>query len=324
MAKKKKSQQRRRLHLPIPARSVSSIEDPSLEGKASTLAGRVSSDNRYKNSMAISFEAILQSRTFKFLIGDDEVPFTVHEAAFADLSPELDTLMRGRKDMKMNESLEGKAKWEDVDPDTFMRFTQFAYTGDYSVPKMILGMGEEIPPPAPEPEPGLEIYGNNNQYWTETQRTFHTLNYTLHPKSRFAHTCEPSVEGGPNEEENIAAILLLHVSLYALAHRQGVTSLQNLALSKLHQTLQMLPPSDVGRDKRVQDLATLLRYTYSDGITGDYVVEGKMDDLRELVVQYVVLNAQATAHDRDFLELIEGGAIVRDIWKLAAPGVVVS
>jgi hypothetical protein len=62
----------------------------------------------------------------------------------------------------MLEGSAGQAKWEDVDMETFARFAQFAYTGDYSIPTMIvrsskqplpLGMtdDEAVPPPA-EPQ----------------------------------------------------------------------------------------------------------------------------------------------------------------------------
>jgi hypothetical protein len=40
----------------------------------------------------------------------------VHEAAFADQSPELERLMPG----EMSEGLAGEAKWEDVDKGTFI------------------------------------------------------------------------------------------------------------------------------------------------------------------------------------------------------------
>jgi hypothetical protein len=78
--------------------------------------------------------SIFWSRSFKFLVGPDEVPIVVHEKAIANQSTALSTLMRG----KMSEGTAGAATWKDVDEETFLRFSQFAYTGDYSVPKMIV------------------------------------------------------------------------------------------------------------------------------------------------------------------------------------------
>ena len=51
----------------------------------------------------------------------------VHEAAFAEQSRALSALMQG----VMIEGSAGQAKWEDMDMETFTRFAQFAYTGDY-------------------------------------------------------------------------------------------------------------------------------------------------------------------------------------------------
>jgi len=53
-----------------------------------------------------------------FFVGVDEVPIIIHEAAFANQSPELAALMRG----EMSEGLASEAKWEDVDKGTFVRF----------------------------------------------------------------------------------------------------------------------------------------------------------------------------------------------------------
>ncbi|PQE18968.1 BTB POZ fold protein [Rutstroemia sp. NJR-2017a WRK4] len=84
--------------------------------------------------MPASFPELLNSRIFKFIIGESvdgtATEFFVHEEAIAQLSMPLHNLMRGG----MTESQEGCAKWDDVSKETFERFAQFAYTGDYSVP----------------------------------------------------------------------------------------------------------------------------------------------------------------------------------------------
>lgn len=98
--------------------------------------------------LTYSSTSILVSRPFKFIVGADEVPIVVHETAFADQSSALPTLMRGM----MSESLAGEAKWKDVDIGTFIRFAQFAYTGDYSIPRNNpLDPGQEIVEEAPPP-----------------------------------------------------------------------------------------------------------------------------------------------------------------------------
>ncbi|KAM0141408.1 hypothetical protein ACHAP3_002272 [Botrytis cinerea] len=84
--------------------------------------------------MPASFQDILNSRIFKFIVGEKvdghAEEFFVHEEAITQLSKPLEALMRGG----MTESQAGCTVWDDVSKETFERFVQFAYTGDYSVP----------------------------------------------------------------------------------------------------------------------------------------------------------------------------------------------
>lgn len=85
--------------------------------------------------MSASFQEIINSRIFKFTVGEQidgtATEFNVHEGAFAQLSTPLKTLTQGDSP----EAEAGHATWPDVSKDTFERFSQFAYTGDYSIPK---------------------------------------------------------------------------------------------------------------------------------------------------------------------------------------------
>lgn len=74
---------------------------------------------------------IVLSRPFSFIADADEVLIMVYVAVVADKCPALDSLMRG----EMSESLAGEAKWKDMGQGTFLRFIEFAYTGDYSIPQ---------------------------------------------------------------------------------------------------------------------------------------------------------------------------------------------
>jgi len=57
--------------------------------------------------------------------------FFVHEEAIAHLSKPLQDLTKGSS----SEARNGSATWKDVTKETFERFSQFAYTGDYSIPQ---------------------------------------------------------------------------------------------------------------------------------------------------------------------------------------------
>lgn len=74
------------------------------------------------------FTSILFSQPFKFIIGHQKKLFTVHESAVSRLSKSLNDLLNG----SMKEANEHCVYWEDVDEKTFLRFAQWAYTGEYS------------------------------------------------------------------------------------------------------------------------------------------------------------------------------------------------
>jgi hypothetical protein len=289
---------------------------------------------------------IILSRPFKFIVGADKVPIVVHEAAFADRSPGLKALMRG----DVPEGVAGEAKWEDVDKETFTRFAQFVYMGDYSTPKMIVkssdqpypldASGEtitefipspeapiieeapsEAPPEAPPEDPpelwdlGTPMKKGKKKSFSRAVPTpvFKTLSYPLiEPRFNFADTCDPIV--GDEPSKNIGKVLLLHASLYVLAEKWGIDSLKRLTLFKIHKTLSMFS-LDI---PKLEHIVHLVRYAYSDERTPDLVT--KVDGLRELICQYIVANAELTSRDTTFTALIEeGGPLARDLWKLAGP-----
>ncbi len=84
--------------------------------------------------LLLMINRILNSRLFNFVVGEkvDGHPttFSVHEDAISQLSVPLYSLLKNG----MSESQIGSTIWEDVSEDTFARFAQFAYTGDYSIP----------------------------------------------------------------------------------------------------------------------------------------------------------------------------------------------
>ena len=77
---------------------------------------------------------IINSRLFKFIVGETidgtSTEFLVHEEAIARLSQPLHSLMKG----DLSEAQAGCAIWKDTSKETFERFVQVAYTGDYSIP----------------------------------------------------------------------------------------------------------------------------------------------------------------------------------------------
>ncbi|OQV10722.1 BTB/POZ domain-containing protein [Cladophialophora immunda] len=72
----------------------------------------------------------LSSTTFQFLVGLERKAFNVHSSLAVKLSPVFAALINGN----MAESVERRAVLDDIDEKTFLRFCEFAYKGDFSVP----------------------------------------------------------------------------------------------------------------------------------------------------------------------------------------------
>ncbi|CZT13780.1 uncharacterized protein RAG0_17278 [Rhynchosporium agropyri] len=196
--------------------------------------------------MPATFEEILISRSFKFIIGLDEVPIVVHEAVLAEQSPALAVLMRG----EMAESVAGESRWTDVDKETFIRFAQFAYTGDYSISKgstaravveadssskepLVLNGSSLVPRSfALEPEDEwllearskkkkknkngpLNLCRSGPEPPTSASEMFKSLKYPLIESRSNLCTCKSSIDDSPIESS--CEVLLAHASLYVLA-----------------------------------------------------------------------------------------------------------
>ncbi|KAL7815803.1 hypothetical protein V8C26DRAFT_105411 [Trichoderma gracile] len=73
-------------------------------------------------------ESIFLSEPFKFVVGPNKKRYSLHKGAVARLSKSLYQLLNGR----MREAKEHCVSWEDTDENTFIRFGEWAYTGDYT------------------------------------------------------------------------------------------------------------------------------------------------------------------------------------------------
>jgi hypothetical protein len=67
-------------------------------------------------------------------VGEEKKAITVHAEVIAKQSPALNALINGN----MVEAKTGETPFDDVLEDTFVRFCQFAYTGDYETPSFTL------------------------------------------------------------------------------------------------------------------------------------------------------------------------------------------
>jgi len=331
--------------------------------------------------MAPTFKDFIQSHQFTFFIGQEGKPIVVHAAAIAATSQQLDALINGG----MEESETRCARMEDVKVDDFIRFCEYAYRGDYTVPPW-----EELPPEpsstsgknqqngdddgwgdlaplskkrkgkngkngraAPEPPP-IEIdYPQESQvydqpefeaapvYYPQESRVydepefeaapeprdevspisrtplrtqFNSRNYLIDsgPKALILQHFEPK----PNSavDQNFAPVLLAHARLYCFAHLRLIAPLKALTLHKLHKTLLNFK----SYAKRVGDIIELARYAYSNPDLPDRSDDGTLDDLRKLVVEYIVCEIDTIGKYDEFVKYMEeGGEFVGDFWRMA-------
>ena len=286
------------------------------------------------NSLKLTLlPSVFNSRQFVFVVGANKVAFTVHAAVIAKQSPALNVLINGA----MVEASDGKAIIEDVQEDTFVRFCQFAYTGDYTTPVFLYDSGVELPavstsseplqgvptsdrgkPDQPEPTPVADaeiddFFGSKPKPSKKPsksrvlRRSFDGKIYDVEATHKVsAARCRVRQNSSPAED--YTPVLLGHAHLYTFAEKWGIEALKTQALQKLHQTLVSFTLYAARRS----DIVELLRYAYSDEHTPDRV--GVVDELRSLVMLYTACEAGSLLHCPEFLALVgEGGQLAQEL-----------
>lgn len=282
-----------------------------------------------------------------FVIGEVPTEFTVHAAIIAKQSKALDALVNGF----MKEAFVGKATFEDIEEDTFIRFSQFAYNGDYMTPCFTLTPAIEDPdiaaptalhdtnrdelvsdvPVAEESmvdEPRMEdpqSVPDDLGWGTPTLRPkkpkkiskSSKLRQLLHDRlydTETPHTLSAArceVRQNSDPLEDYTSVFLGHAQLYVFAEKWGITSLKTLCLSKLHRTLTTFTLFEARRI----DIVELLRYAFSNSHTPDLVDD--MDELRSLVLLYTVCEVENLVHCSEFMLLIgEGGQLAQNLVQM--------
>lgn len=260
---------------------------------------------------------------FTFFVGEKQAKVPVHAAAIAKQSWVLDRLINGH----MIEAQTLSASLSDVSEEDFVKFCEFAYTGDYptSPCTTIAGCeeaeeenstaegeppGEPGPPPPSPPPDEWASWGKKKPKKpsrTALLRTdFDSKSYCpVLPRQTFLDACQ--VVGNSKCTENYTPVFLGHARLYVLAEKYGVEPLKRLTLHKLHKTLVDFALFE----KRMEDIAELVRFSYCNDNTRD----GGNDDLRALVLNFVASRHAEIGGSEPFLSLVEEcGVFARDFW----------
>jgi hypothetical protein len=226
------------------------------------------------------------------------------------------------------------AELSDVEPDDFVRFLEYAYRGDYTIPSG--GAGSELSQPipgtaalvirnAPEPEDSSALYlGQTKLQRKRAMMDARNAQAIVSPRSMFDKRTymarqtqlESVVEGfqpklNSSPEYDFTPVLLAHARLYTFADMRLVHPLKELALHKLHTTLVNLKV----QQERIGDVLQLARYTYDNGPGRSDT--GVVNDLRQLVVEYMACEVGVIGKHPAFKTLLEeGGEFVSDFWDI--------
>lgn len=251
----------------------------------------------------------------------------------------------------MSEARSRSAEFQEIDPATFIRFLEYAYRHDYASPLPVqvttdteasIGGAQELSPISPQgstqvlpeavadrsawanstsapsdycalPSPPIATrkqirsQGNARALFNRRKYGFPTLN-----ASSFSNVRE-DLYLNTLPSQSFAPVFLAHAKLYALAEMHMVLPLRDLTLHKLHSALaqfQLFP-------ERLTDIVELARFAYEQG--ADRAVAGKIDPLRDLVVDFVACEKKALSKDPEFRNLMDGGGeFAGDFWDVVS------
>ncbi len=284
----------------------------------------------------------MSSSQFVFLVGPEKKSITIHTALVAHHSDVLNNLMNG----EMYEAKNGRAYLEDVDEGTFIRFSEFAYKGDYPAGRPMIWRDnapvetedatqddnwdqalERSPSSVAPPEENVIIssgFGTMSRKKHKKAKGFYEdLEVRSTPvvtpvskkeallkefESQGYTIKTPAFRARKNRDpaEDYTPVFLSHAAVYVFAEKYQIAALQSLALHKLQRTLLKFTLYK----ERVGDVVGLIEYTYNNT---PQLSEG-MDQLRYLVIVYTAYVVEYLTHNDRFQSLLdEGRGLAKDL-----------
>jgi len=257
----------------------------------------------YYFALLISFEqSIFAQGTFLFRVGESQQPFYLHTALVADCSPFLKALMTGQ----MKEAKENTANLPEMDPLTFARFAEYIYRGNYNVPgpaqikheKTSLNLINNVKavqtlPSSPlpnrrkvaqnqgPPKPSIDNLGNFSTFplASGTFKTFPSISEPILADESF--------------QQDFTEPVHCHARVYVMADYFQAQNLKDLAIRKMHKTLEYVMQSE---KRCVKNIVSVLEYSYKNTMH----LESSKDKLRDLLTYYVAWNFRSVMDNEDF------------------------
>jgi hypothetical protein len=215
----------------------------------------------------------------------------------------------------MAEGTTRKVHFPQLGMEDFERLCEFAYSGDYTVPKPAVfhhkceenwDIGKKKHVDAPD------VFADT-LFPTDKDNMEDFNRYCSQPDRETSTPCK-DVFCGRNLrwEDDFGPVFLGHARLYAFAHMYMIPRLQTAALRKLHCTLKRFSLYS----SSYASIVELVRFVYAEDLLPNRkVVPGehpacamnKRDPLRELVVDFVVLYGMYFEESPEHRELLEEG-----------------
>ena len=262
------------------------------------------------------------SKPVYILVGPKKEPFMIHSKLLAFQSLPLKKLVCG----PMKEATEGVAEWPEVDRDTFIRFSQWVYTGDYDgeVSKLVI----PAPPPSPlatveapaakvgplpqdtsPPAKRAKLAGVSPGEQIDRISEERRLRFGIGPSPAAKETT-----GAEAKLRDYSGVLLSHARVYVLADYYNIPWLISASTTKLKDSLdgflESFPPSTKQHDMAIENFVELLEYSYANTVDKS----GKQDLLRKVITTYAARWAGKLKPHKEFQRVLDRfGELGKDI-----------
>ena len=215
----------------------------------------------------------------------------------------------------MKEAQDGYVVLEEVHEETFIRFGEYIYTGDYNAadPQTVLTESQNEHESSLTADDGWGEFGlssKKSQFLPlKSPPAFADLEFSVSNEPPFS--IDPMVRANKSPAEDYTDVFMSHIHLYAFADAYNVDSLKSLICRKLHQTLKhyTLYPQRVG------DIITLIEHSYQNTSELEY----EKEPLRSLIAHYTASNFKLLVQSQAFQDVLaKGGSFVKDVSQRVA------
>ena len=231
---------------------------------------------------------------------------------------------------RMREAQDGTATIHDIDIDSFTRFAEYIYGGDYNMVQPIVKSEQREDPqfmhaydePATE-EPFMEDLDwavptktrkKGARKATPKQTLLSLADYSFRksltevfpvvPRGTFVST---ESAGDYDTQGDFTEVLLCHARVYSMADQFQVSKLKELAIYKIYMLLRQINHSD---NCHISNLISILDFVYGHTMG----LESTKEPLRDLLAHYVAWDFRGRMEEEDFKAyLVKKGAFTLDV-----------